>query len=84
MDSERAQARQRTNNHGEESAYAQSRRRNSRRIKGWRHEEEKREKPMQRERDGSITERDNGYQGNFAKSRNFRGGGAEAGSVQVK
>lgn len=33
---------------------------------------------MQKERDGNI-ERDNGYRGNFAKSRNFRGGGAEAG-----
>lgn len=39
------------------------------------------EKSPCKERDGSI-ERDNAYRGNFAKSRNFRGGGAEAGAVQ--
>lgn len=83
IDSETANASQWTHNHGDESAYAHNRRRNSRGMKGRHHGEEKREKPMQRERDGSI-ERDNGYQGNFAKSRNFRGGGAEAGPVQAK
>jgi hypothetical protein len=70
MDLDTANGRQRTNNHGEGSAYAQSRRRNSRGNER-RHHEERREKPMQRERDGSITDRDNGYRGTLLNQEIF-------------
>lgn len=53
-------------------------------LKGGAMKRRKEKSPCREKGFGSIMERDNGYRGNFAKSRNFRGGGAEAGPVQTQ